>query len=596
MSEAATHAKAAIPDPAACWSDALHAAAVFAVDPAGLRGIAMRAQAGPVRERWVAALRACLPTHTAVQRIPAGVTEDRLLGGLDVVATLAARRPVVESGLLAASDGGVAVLAMGERVTATAAAHLAAALDTGEVVLERDGFSRVMPARFGLVLLDEGDGDDERPPAALQDRLAFHLDLRALSLRDASDAADVRAQVIAARARLREVRTDDALVDALCAAAAALGIGSLRAPLLALRAAQAAAALAGRVCTAEDDAAWAARLVLAPRATRLPQPAESPPPPSPPPPEERDDPRQDGGPSTAERSLEDRVLEAAQAALPYDVLSTLLQQGRTPPRAHTGGRVGAARVEATRGRPMGVRRGDLRSGARLHLLATLRAAAPWQPWRALDRAGGEPGALPRLQIRRDDFRLTRYRRRTQTTTIFVVDASGSSALHRLAEAKGAVQLLLAECYVRRDSVALLAFRGTGAELLLPPTRSLVRAKRCLADLPGGGGTPLAAGIDAAVTLADALRRRGQAPLIALFTDGRANIGRDGVGGRDNAERDALAAAAAARAAQLTILLVDTSVKPQERSQRLAHAMGARYLALPQAGSVEISQAVRRSSP
>ena len=100
-------------------------------------------------------------------------------------------------------------------------------------------------------------------------------------------------------------------------------------------------------------------------------------------------------------------------------------------------------------------------------------------------------------MRRDDFRMTRFQQRTRTTTIFVVDASGSSALNRLAEAKGAVELLLADCYVRRDQVALLAFRGKEAELLLPPTRSLVRAKRSLAGLPGGGGTPLAAGIDAA---------------------------------------------------------------------------------------------------
>jgi magnesium chelatase subunit D len=116
-----------------------------------------------------------------------------------------------------------------------------------------------------------------------------------------------------------------------------------------------------------------------------------------------------------------------------------------------------------------------------------------------------------VEVRRDDFRVGRFEQRSQSTTIFVVDASGSSAFNRLAEAKGAVELLLADCYVRRDRVALLAFRGRGAELLLPPTRSLVRAKRSLAGLPGGGGTPLAAGIDAAAALADAVRRRGETP-------------------------------------------------------------------------------------
>ncbi len=141
-------------------------------------------------------------------------------------------------------------------------------------------------------------------------------------------------------------------------------------------------------------------------------------------------------------------------------------------------------------------------------------------------------------MRREDFRVSRFKQRSETTTVFVVDASGSSALHRLAEAKGAVELLLADCYVRRDSVALIAFRGRRAELLLPPTRSLVRAKRSLAGLPGGGGTPLAAGIDAALALADAMRRRGATPVVVPLTDGRANIARDGAG-RARAGADAL---------------------------------------------------------
>ena len=149
------------------------------------------------------------------------------------------------------------------------------------------------------------------------------------------------------------------------------------------------------------------------------------------------------------------------------------------------------------------RRGELRGGARLDVLATLRAAAPWQPLRRREARRGRPRAA--ASHRACGARISASRASGSaraTTTIFVVDASGSSALHRLAEAKGAVELLLAECYVRRDQVALVAFRGRGAELLLPPTRSLARAKRSLAGLPGGGGTPLAAGLDAAVALAE----------------------------------------------------------------------------------------------
>jgi magnesium chelatase subunit D len=179
-------------------------------------------------------------------------------------------------------------------------------------------------------------------------------------------------------------------------------------------------------------------------------------------------------------------------------------------------------------------------------------------------------------------------------TIFVVDASGSAALHRLAEAKGAVELLLADCYVRRDQVALIAFRGNAAELLLPPTRSLARAKRSLAGLPGGGGTPLAAGLDAAFALTDLIRRKGQTPTVIVLTDGRANIARDGGQGRPRAEEDAISAARQLRTAGVRTVLVDTSPRPGPLAEQFAKEMGARYLPLPHADAATLSKAVLAS--
>jgi magnesium chelatase subunit D len=201
-------------------------------------------------------------------------------------------------------------------------------------------------------------------------------------------------------------------------------------------------------------------------------------------------------------------------------------------------------------------------------------------------------AAKRVQVRAEDFHITRIKQKTGTTTLFVVDASGSSALHRLAEAKGAVELLLADCYVRRDQVAVIAFRGKTAEILLPPTRSLVRAKRSLSGLPGGGGTPLATAIDAAASLADDIRRKGQTPVIVMLTDGRANVARDGSGGREKAMADAMASATRLRLSQAAVLLIDTSPQPQASALQLAHAMTARYLPLPHAGANAMSQAVR----
>jgi magnesium chelatase subunit D len=197
-----------------------------------------------------------------------------------------------------------------------------------------------------------------------------------------------------------------------------------------------------------------------------------------------------------------------------------------------------------------------------------------------------------VEIRKEDFRLTRFQQRTETSVIFSVDASGSAALQRLAEAKGAVEQVLGDCYVRRDHVALIAFRGREATLLLPPTRSLARVRRCLADLAGGGTTPLASGIDAALALSLEARKRGKTPVLVLMTDGRANVARDGREGGAVASADALASARAVRAAGVRALFLDTAPRPRPAAKLLATEMGARYLPLPYVDAVGISRQVQ----
>jgi len=600
----------------AAGSAASGAAALFAVDPAGLGGIVARGHAGPVRDRWLAALRGLMPPERPWRRIPCHVAEDRLLGGLDLAATLSAGRPVASRGLLAECDGGVAVLAMAERLEARAVAAVAAAVDRGEVMLERDGIADRHAARLGVVALDESVEDEARPPSSLTDRLAFHVDLRPVALGDLPDPVLDAADVAAARERLAGVVAGEEAVEALIATAMALGIASLRAPLLALRAARAAAALAGRDHVEEEDAALAARLVLAPRATRLP-PAESEEPEAEaepdtaeddPPPAD-DDPGDDPGEppekspkdeddretDNPDRPLEDVVLEAVQAALPPDLLARLAHEdaARGP---GGGGRAGSKRTGPRRGRPIGARRGEPRGGARLDVIETLKAAAPWQRLRRPDGPATVPDGRRRLEVRRDDFRVKRLEDRAESVTVFAVDASGSAALERLAEAKGAVERLLADSYARRDRVALVAFRGAGAEILLPPTRSLTRARRSLSGLPGGGGTPLAAGLDVAMAVVEAERRQGRTATLVVLTDGKANVARDGTGGRQRAGADAEAAARRVRAAGVTALVVDTSARPREAARALAQAIGAAYLPLPRADGAGLSAAVRRAAP
>ena len=584
------------------WDDVALAAALFAVDPAGTGGVALRALAGPVRDRWLALARGLLPPACPRLKIPLHVSVSRLLGGMDLAATLQSGRPVAERGLLAQADGGLVELSMAERLEGSTTAYLTAVLDAGEVVLERDGIAARTPSRFGVIALDEGVGEDEQLPAPLLDRLAFHLDLSRFAMRDVpAEAPWSAAEILAARARLGAVEIADALVETLCGAALALGIPSLRGSLLAIRIARTAAALAGRDQVAEEDVAVAARLVLAPRATRLPAGEPSPEEEAPDqpgedeePPEQPDEDGQgDEDTGGEDRPLEEMVLEAAQAAMPRDMLDRLRQGAARRARSRSPGKAGALQQASLRGRPIGARRGDPGPGVRLNVVETLRAAAPWQVIRRREQAAGK--TAKRVEVRRDDFRVTRFKHRAETTTIFAVDASGSSALHRLAEAKGAIELLLASCYVRRDRVALVAFRGQGAELLLPPTRSLVRAKRSLASLPGGGGTPLAAGIDVSLLLADAVQRRGGTPTLVLLTDGRANVARDGQGGRARANEEALVAARLVRAADIRALLVDTSPHPQPKARELAEAMGATYLPVPSADARVLSRAVQAAT-
>jgi len=594
--------------------DAATIAALFAVDPVGLGGVALRSPACDNRDQWLALLKSLLPSQTPLRRVPLNINDTALLGGLDLGATLQAGKPIALKGLLSQADGGVLVLAMAERMSLSSAARFGSVLDTGMVALQRDGLDTSAKASLGLVALDEGASDDEQMPAGLADRLAFRL-LMGAQDEDEEGPEWSAQEVLNARERLSQVTIDDEAVQALCAAALALGIDSLRASVFAVRVARAAAALAGSNTVEEEHTGVAARLVLAPRATRLPPaappeneaqdtPAETqePPEPSPEPPSEPESPDaqnkdeskadddQEEDPGLPE-NLADLVLEAAQAAIPSGLLASLkigqLQRAKTP----SSGSAGALQKNALRGRPVGARKGEPRAGQRINVLETLRAAAPWQKLRQRQQAPTD-GQKQRIVVRKEDFHVTRFRQSGQTTTVFVVDASGSSALNRLAEAKGAVELLLADCYVRRDSVAVLAFRGQTAELILPPTRSLARAKRSLAGLPGGGGTPLAHAIDAAILLADQLRKKGETPIVVLLTDGKGNIARDGSPGRAQAATDALAAATEMRLRGFSTLLVDTSPQAQDAAKNLAQAMGAQYLALPYAGANSLNQAVR----
>lgn len=532
-------------------TDAALAAALLAVDPRGLGGALLAGPPGPGRDGFLA-LHRRLRGAGPEKRLPAHADDAVLDGALDLSATLASGAAVLAPGLLAAAAGGTLVLPLAGRMTPALAARLAAGQE-----------------RHGFAMLALAEGEDA--PTLLTDRLAFWLSVEALPGAGRWCAADIRR----AQGRRGRVVAGDAVIEPLLGVALACGVASLRAPWMALRAAIAHAALHGRDAPGEEDLDAAVRLVLAPRATQLPAPEPAPPEPPPPEAEHRDN----------QDRLPDEMPSASEAAsLPPHLLQALAA-GLRLRRAESRGASGATRTSTTRGRPIGTQAGRPGNGARLALLETLRAAAPWQRLRPPPRRGA-------LALRGQDFRIRRFREATESTAIFVLDASGSAALHRLGEAKGAVELLLADCYARRDRVAVIAFRGAGAEALLPPTHSLVRAKRALAGLPGGGASPLAAGLDAGLALARQERRAGRTPLLVVLTDGRANVARDGARGREAAEADALAVARAVRAEKAPILVVDTAPRPQPFARELAAMAGGTCLPLPAARAEALAAAVR----
>jgi magnesium chelatase subunit D len=591
------------------------AAAIFAVDPAAIGGVLIHGSAGPARDEIVTTLLNLLPSGAPVRRAPISIADDRLLGGLDLAATLATGRAVGSRGVLAEAHGGVVILPMAERISSETVARIASVMDQRTVATERDGLRILAPARFGVIALDESV-DDEHVHHSLRDRLAILMDCEKPAADDAPETFS-RSDIDAARARLAGVVLPDALVEKLVAAAFAFGVDSVRACVAAIHAARVNAALDRRVEANETDAAIAAQMILSPRARRLPQQDEAPPQPASDP--QTPDAKDEGDdsetpPDTAGEqdlaSLDDQkeiIIDAIRAAIPLDMLTKLVASKPDRRSAGLQGKGSLGGRNAKRGRPAGSRAGELRSGARLALLDTLRAAAPRQALRRHTLRHNEsanskqPQDAPRSEppaiiVRREDFRIRQFRPRTLVTTIFVVDASGSAALNRLSEAKGAVQALLAQCYVRRDEVALIAFRGKGANLLLAPTRSLTRVRRQLAQLPGGGGTPLASGIAEGMRAALQAQQRGASPVLVFLTDGEANVGLDGQGGRAGADADVESAAKAMRLRGLPSIVIDTSPRPNPKARKLSERLAARYIALPAADPAKLASVVRANMP
>ncbi|MEY4016600.1 MAG: hypothetical protein RLZZ189_397 [Pseudomonadota bacterium] len=573
------------------WDLAQLALLLLQVDPHGLGGVWLKAGYSPARQTWLAQLHALgLP----VMRMPHHIDQERMLGGIDLSVTLAKGRVIEQIGLLAQANKGMVVVPMSEKLSPQTLAMLLQAHDQGQVHALAIGATHA--SRFGLVALDESQEDEPGVASKLKERLALWIEMDTVDIAMSQEKIEaLSAQELAeVRSVLVKIQATEAQMRALCEVAFALGIDSMRAPLLALRLACVHAAIHDREFLEEEDLRIAAQMVLSPRATRIPsnQDTESAQPSEPPPPPDASNTDQDAAhedtpppPTTEPASLEDTILAAALASLPPKLLDQLLLGASQSKSQSSSGNSGQAQMSRQRGRPLSPRLGRPTSGARLHLLATLRAAAPKQKLRT--KHAGQ-----KIAIRSEDFYIQRFAHKAASCIIVAMDASGSAALARLAEAKGAVEILLQQSYARRDSVCVIAFRGAQAQTLLPATRSLVRAKKALAGLPGGGGTPIALALKHATEQAQALQRQGITPLLVMLSDGKANVTIDGVGGRTQAQADALQCAKQWATHGFTSLWIDTALQPTGQAKELANVMQARYLPMPYVASQRLADAMQ----
>ncbi|MGR6969623.1 putative cobaltochelatase [Streptomyces cynarae] len=500
--------------------------------------------------------------------LPVGASEDRLVGALDIERALAEGVKAFEPGLLADAHRGILYVDEVNLLHDHLVDLLLDAAAMGASYVEREGVSVRHAARFLLVgtmnpeegelrpqLLDRfgltvevaASREPDQRVEVVRRRLAYDDDPAGFAARWAEEEAAVRARIVAARELLPSVRLGDGALRQIAATCAAFEVDGMRADIVMARTATALAAWAGRTDVLAEDVRQAALLALPHRRRRNPFDApgldedkldetleqfgdsgesgedDDPDPDGPgggggrPPQDgpagDGDTPAQaepgEGGPSQTSGAGEQ---SPARASEPFRT-KVLTVPGLGDGAA---GRRSRARTQA--GRTTGARRPQ---GAltKLHLAATVRAAAPHQ------RARGRSG--PGLVVRRDDLRQATREGREGNLVLFVVDASGSmAARQRMSAVKGAVLSLLLDAYQRRDKVGLVTFRGSAAEVALPPTSSVDAAAARLESLPTGGRTPLAAGLLKAhdVLRVERLRDPARRALVVVVTDGRATGG------------------------------------------------------------------------
>lgn len=558
-------------------------------------GVLLRGDKGSAKSTLARGLAALLPARAPFVELPIGATEDRVVGTLDLAAALTGGEVRFSPGLLAAADGGVLYVDEINLLPDHLVDVLLDVAASGVNRVEREGVSHAHPSRFlliGSMNPEEGDlrpqlldrfglavevrtaGSVDERVAAVRKRLAFDAAPEAVRGSHEEEEADLAARLSAAA----PAPLGEGVIEAVAALCASVGAEGLRADLTICRAARALAGWEGRPVADMEDVRRVAPLALSHRARRNPlEPA--------------------GVDRERLEEAMDRHLDQdgradgpepdAQPAEPDAPLSITLTGARVAPAGAAPGR--RTQAQALRGRLVGDRNPDGPVGP-VAVGATVRRAAA--------RVAG--GAEPALTlVAPDDVREAVREHKSASQIVIAVDASGSMGAGRRIEAAKAVVLgLLRDAYQRRDLVALVAFRGDGADVVLRPTGSVEVARARLAALPTGGRTPLASGISTALEIATAPGRAAtHRPFVVVITDGRATAG---PAGSDPVEA-AFAAAAQVRRRGVDALVVDVEAGPDGSAvtrlglaSRLALAMGAECVVADEMAPRTIERSVRRA--